>query len=177
LRYLILGGILVIHVLFNHEHLMSKIEKNIQGFKPGKVCQILGVTKQTFRYWRENLYPENDKKEFNLDDIFMYQFIKSFIQVRRLMVKELLDVEWQCILDELSRMDKQEKQSSIAVFDTIEKKFYIKKSFSDFDPSEEKYVFLSLGNIMKRFNASIYNFVDDGSNVISFEKQLIAGSL
>ncbi len=151
---------------------MVEKQNNVKGYKPGQVCELIGESYETLRYWREYLYPKPPQIHFSLNDIFIYHFIKSFIKGKRVDVNELEKVEWRKILQRCSSLSAEEKKSCIAVFDFQSRKFSFITSINQIDLSDDRYTFVYMKTIFNRFNLSLRKFGNARSNIVPIETGL-----
>ncbi len=63
---------------------------NLKGYKPKMMCDLLGVSVQTLRYWRKKLEPEPKRAIFSSGDLLAFRIIKVLIQRGRFTVEGLL---------------------------------------------------------------------------------------
>jgi len=60
-----------------------------RGLKSYAVCDLLGITKQSLRYWRVNLDPFKQRSEFDGSNILAYRVIETCINKQGITVSEL----------------------------------------------------------------------------------------
>lgn len=141
----------------------------MKGYKPGQVNEIIGVTNETLRYWRKNLYPKISQDYFSLADIFMFHFIKAYVKGRRVKVSELSDINWNEIHTTIKSMSPKNKNSCISVFNFNTKKHRFVHSVNEVDLSDYELTFVYLKSVIKDFNLSIQAFGNSSHNIISLD--------
>ena len=63
------------------------------GFKPHLVREILGLGKEQFRYWRNNIDPTPSRPFFSTSDLLTYRVIKVLILDKHISVKYLKNLD------------------------------------------------------------------------------------
>ncbi|MBL1319700.1 MAG: hypothetical protein COA63_001385 [Methylophaga sp.] len=65
-----------------------------RGYKPHLVRDILGLSKERFRYWRNKLDPKPHRSYFTYSDILAYRIMKTLIEDKREPVEFLSRFDW-----------------------------------------------------------------------------------
>ena len=74
---------------------MNKTINTPAGWKPHVVYEFVDVKRQTLVYWRDNVFPQNDKKHFTTYDILIYKIIKEYAIRRGIQISRIKKIDWQ----------------------------------------------------------------------------------
>jgi len=58
-----------------------------KGYKPNFVCELLGISTQTFRYWREHLMPLPKRAIYSGRDLFAFRLMVVFVREKNINVQ------------------------------------------------------------------------------------------
>ncbi len=61
----------------------------MRALKSYVVCDLLGITKETLRYWRINLDPNRYRSEYDGSSILAYRIIETCVNKQGIAVKEM----------------------------------------------------------------------------------------
>lgn len=92
---------------------MSKI-----GYKTALVCELLGVGRQTLRYWREKLDPRPDRIVFSAGDLLAYQVIRVAVHEKGMSVSFLSQFDWGLVFKAFNQDEATEFEAWVLLIDT-----------------------------------------------------------
>lgn len=84
-----------------------------RGYKPHLVREILGLSKERFRYWRNKLDPKPHRSHFIYSDILAYRVMKTLIEDKREPVEFLSKFDWSELFKSLSLTNNQELKKMV----------------------------------------------------------------
>ena len=145
---------------------MRNSESKSKGFKPKQICELVDITQQTLRYWRENLYPSELRSFFNCDDVFIYHLIKAFVKGWDVDVKFLVNVNWLKLKQDLNSMSALEKKSTVAVYDKELKNISLYSLPNKLNLYDRRYRHVLIEDVMKDYNISFTKFGVTSSNIV-----------
>ncbi len=74
-----------------------------KGLKSYAVCDLLGVTRQTLRYWKSNLDPINNRSDFDGSTILAYRIIDVCINKQGINARKLQEAGTEVIFRECNK--------------------------------------------------------------------------
>lgn len=83
------------------------------GFKPHLVRDLLGLSKERFRYWRKKLDPIPKRSHFSSSDILAYRVLRTLIEGRREPVEFLSRFDWSGLFTSFSMKSLQELKGMV----------------------------------------------------------------
>lgn len=69
------------------------------GYKPHVTAELLGITRETLRYWRAHLDPHPQRHHYSGGILFAYRIVKSLIRYKHLPVETLAQCAWVPLFD------------------------------------------------------------------------------
>lgn len=72
---------------------------NILGYKPHLSAEILGITKETLRYWKTHLDPNPRRTHFSANTLLAYRVIKALIEDLRFTPSHLKKYDLSLLFD------------------------------------------------------------------------------
>lgn len=89
--------------------------RNVRGFKPHVLREILDLPKERFRYWRSHIDPEPHKPYFTYPDILAYRIIKTYIDGRNVPVEVLAKADWTSVFKTINETHYEDLKKMAAV--------------------------------------------------------------
>lgn len=145
---------------------MRNSESKSKGFKPKQICELVDITKETLRYWREYLYPSELRSFFNCDDVFIYLLIKAFVKGWDVNVKFLVNVNWLKLKQDLNSMSALEKKSTVAVYDKELKTISLYSIPNNLNLYDRRYRHVLIEDIIRDSNIAFNKFGTNSSNIV-----------
>ena len=99
-----------------------------KGLKTQAVSDLLGVTRQTLRYWRENIDPFIKRRNFDGPAILAYRIISVCINKQGITAKELKESKLEVLFNECKK-HRSELVNKVFIYNNIKKRV----SFVDLD--------------------------------------------
>ncbi|MFC3194303.1 hypothetical protein ACFODZ_08635 [Marinicella sediminis] len=136
--------------------------------KPGALIELLKISDQTLRYWRNHLDPRQDKHIFTGRDILMYSVFNLMIRAEQVQVRDLKGHNWAEVFNFCHKSSNQILLNSALVYDAYTKSLYIAKNESEIDLEDNwihcvkfrvarKLILDALDNIVKKDNIVYIN--------------------
>ena len=95
------------------------------GFKPQQMCDLLGVGKETFRYWRRELDPNPPRALFSSLDLLIYRLIKYLVKIQEEPPKTLKTCGFNTLFTQLSGRDLSEIRGALLFIDVPDHKMQL----------------------------------------------------
>jgi len=102
--------------------------KNSPGFKPQVARDILGVTKERFRYWRTKLDPNPFRSHLSFMDIMVYRVFKSMVDNKSAQVEDISGFDFSELFSLFNKSNYKDLRKICIALDTADFRFYIAKS-------------------------------------------------
>lgn len=95
------------------------------GFKPQQMCDLLGVGKETFRYWRKELDPNPPRALFSSLDLLVYRLVKYLVKVQEEPPKTLKSCGFHALFAQLSERDLSDIREFLLFIDVPDQKIQL----------------------------------------------------
>ncbi len=91
-----------------------------QGYKPQVARDVLNVSQETFRYWRENIDPKTARSHFSPSDLLVYRILKAYTMDHGISIKRLKNFDWSKLFTEFNRQSYPKLKNLVVVLNQRE---------------------------------------------------------
>lgn len=128
------------------------------GYKPQTIVGILGIEKQTFRYWRKHLLPNGGRASFTGREVFAMRVLSVLIQEKRFDVGYLAIFPLEPLFDHCRIASLDVLRQSIVIIDTREKELWVTLDSGDLDVHNRSLSWLFLDDILGDHMTSVLDY-------------------
>ncbi len=115
---------------------MNKTLNEPAGWKPHVVYEFVDVKRQTLVYWRDHIFPQNEKTHYSTYDILIYKIIKEYAIRRGIQISRLKQVDWKSISNDLFKLTFKGFSGKILNIDLNTHDYAIFDSIKDLDTND-----------------------------------------
>jgi len=120
-----------------------------RGYKPHLVRDILGLTKERFRYWRNKLDPKPYRPYFSYSDILAYRVMKALIEYKHLPVEFLSKFDWSELFKLLSHTNNRDLERMVVTLHVEQVSMTIQHLEEIADKHSNKLIFVFLKELIE----------------------------